>query len=72
MMKVHSVLSGVIKGAGYENGTLCVVLKDGSTYDYLGVSQEDHVLFMQNFGKSLNYIKAKYDCDPKGKPYFSK
>ncbi|GIP57876.1 hypothetical protein J15TS10_16900 [Paenibacillus woosongensis] len=69
-IKVHSVLSGVIKGVGFEAGTLRVVMKSGKAYDYLGVSPEDHALFMQNFGKALNVIKAKYECVPLGDIYF--
>lgn len=70
-MVVHSVLSGVIKGAGYEAGVLRVVLKNGTAYDYLDVSPEDYAFFMQNFGKALNVIKEKYECKPLGKIYFS-
>lgn len=70
-MVVHSVLSGIIKGVGYEAGTLRVVMKNGKAYDYLDVSPEDHALFMQNFGKALNYIKSKYKCEPLGDSYTS-
>jgi len=61
----------VIKGVGYENGTLRVVMKNGKAYDYLNVSPEDHALFMQNFGKALNLIKKKYKCVPLGEIYSS-
>lgn len=70
-MIVHSVLSGVIKGVGYENGTLRVVMKNGKAYDYLAVTPEDHAFFMQNFGKALGVIKAKYECIPLGDIYSS-
>ena len=63
-MLVHSVLSGVVKGVGYEAGTLRIVFKNGKAYDYLNVSPEDHALFMQDFGKALHTIKAKYKCVP--------
>ncbi|WP_273483664.1 hypothetical protein [Desulforamulus ruminis] len=74
-MLVHSVLSSYIAGFGYENGTLRVVLK-GKTglkaYDYFNVTQEDAGIFAQGLGKSLNYIKGKYDCKPvTDKIYFS-
>ena len=72
-MIVHSVLSSFIKGVGFENGTLRVVLKDGKAYDYLNVSPEDQALFMRDFGKALNTIKRKYECVTVTEPdYFSK
>lgn len=66
-MLVHSVLSGVIKGVGYEAGTLRVVFKNGDIYDYLNVSPEDHAFFMQNFGKALKLLNAKYRSKFQGK-----
>lgn len=66
-MLVHSVLSGVIAGFGYENGTLRIVIKGKSglvAYDYCDVTQEDAGIFAQNLGKALTYIKKKYECKP--------
>jgi len=63
-VKVHSVLSNLIAGFGYENGTLRVVFKNGKAYDYINVTQEDAGIFAQGLGKSLNHIKSKYECKP--------
>lgn len=63
-MTVHKVLSGVVAGFGYENGTLRVVLKDKDgfkAYDYYNVTMEDAGIFAQNLGKALVYIKNKYE-----------
>ena len=74
-MIVHSVLSGLIAGFGYENSVLRVVLKskDGlKAYDYNGVTEEDAGVFAQGLGKAFNYIKDKYKGVPvTGIRYFS-
>lgn len=70
---VNSVLSGVIRGVGYENGTLRIVFKNNKAYDYLNVSLEDYTLFMRDLGKALSVIKSKYRCLPVTDTiYFSK
>lgn len=66
-MVVHKVISGPVAGFGYENGTLRIVIKGKiglKAYDYLSVTQEDAGIFAQGLGKSLNYIKGKYKCEP--------
>lgn len=66
-MVVRKVFSGSVAGFGYENGTLRIVIKGKSglkAYDYLSVTQEDAGIFAQGLGKSLNYIKGKYKCQP--------
>ena len=66
-MEVHRVLSGIVAGFGYENDVLRVVLKgkDGyKAYDYLNVTAEDAGIFAHGLGKSLNYIKSKYQVEP--------
>jgi len=74
---VHKVLSGAkspVAGFGYDKdtGTLRIVIKSKTglnAYDYLNVSPEDAGVFAQGFGKSLNYIKGKYECNPLGDIY---
>jgi len=69
-MVVKSILSGFIKGVGYESGTLRIVLKTGKAYDYLDVSLEDYRLFMCDFGKVYNsVIKKKYEERPVAEEY---
>lgn len=68
---VHNVLSGVIKGVGFEAGTLRIVFKNGNVYDYSNVSPEDHAFFMQNFGKALKLLNTKYKGQFQGKLYTS-
>ena len=66
-MVVHSVFSGPVAGFGYENGTLRIVFKTKSglkAYDYHGVTAEDAGEFTQGLGKSLKYIRQKYEGFP--------
>lgn len=74
-MVVHSVISDLVAGFGYENDTLRVVVKTKfglKAYDYLDVTLEDAGIFAQGLGKSLSYIKSKYVCKPvTDKLYFS-
>lgn len=66
-MEVHKVISGFVAGFGYENNTLRVVIKTKSglkAYDYLNVTAEDAGVFAQGLGKSISYIKSKYECKP--------
>lgn len=74
-MEVHKVISNLLAGFGYENNTLRVVLKTKSglkAYDYLSVTAEDAGIFAQGLGKSLSYIKSKYECKSvTDKVYFS-
>ena len=68
-MEVHSVLSGLIAGFGYDEviGVLRVVIKCKAglkTYDYYGVTKEDADIFAAGLGKALSYIKNKYKGEP--------
>ena len=68
-MEVHSALSGIIEGFGYDEviGVLRVVIKGKAglkTYDYYGVTKEDADIFAAGLGKALEYIKDKYKGEP--------